>query len=654
MALAAARQMHGEVPSEIEDLEIRKALVITADKAPFLQLSVDPDNGNFKIAGTTHRWAKEWAIHAVGKLGIAESDAPPPIPLEAVRRRLRLQIDNAEHYEAAAKLGLAYGPAFRGVANILVGESEALAELAIPAVIREGLERYGFHPAMLDAGIQILLGLMTADGDSHGAAYLPVRIKKFRLYGDARELKYCRARLIRRGLRSVVANFDLLTSDGGVIAQIEGLRFQKIDFSHSTDLPAYIFEWQLADSQSPHPNWIAAAAPAPSVIAGKITDEVERLTLTTKRREFYGVDRPRLDRLSACYAADALMTFGAGAAPFSLDDLMHRGNVCPEYRQLLRLLVKVCAEDGYLLHAGRRWSVVRDCPIPDAIELWPELSNASGELLPELVLLARCGQKLSEIMRGEANPVQILFSDKGSSVLEHLYESAPSFRVYNLIAAVALREMVAQWPADRPLRILEIGGGTAGLAITILPELADDDRVSYCFSDVSEAFFDRAQARLRRFRCVRYQTLDIDRDPREQDFAPGSFDLIVGSDVLHVASDLRRTLGWLNELLVDDGELLLLEKHAERMADVILAHCPDGVTSLTSNCDRSRRCSNQPAGSKCCGSQVSPIQSLFRMGALCLPTVQPACRNTRSYWRKRLRQPRANSSMAQNTFRETG
>jgi phthiocerol/phenolphthiocerol synthesis type-I polyketide synthase C len=249
--------------------------VISDGKAPFLQFTVDPENGTFKIAGTTDRVEKDWAIHAVGKLGATETDAPAPIVLEQLQRRLRRRIDHRDHYEAAARLGLAYGPAFRGVVQILAGQDEALAEIAVPEVIREGLANYRVHPAMIDACMQTLTGLIEPDVRNDGAAYLPIQLKKFRLCGEASELKYCRAQVVRRGARSIVANFDLLASDGHVIAQIERLRFQKIDFGQS-EVPAYVFEWQLADSQSAHPTRVASSAPAPGVLASKISGEISR------------------------------------------------------------------------------------------------------------------------------------------------------------------------------------------------------------------------------------------------------------------------------------------------------------------------------------------------------------------------------------------
>jgi hypothetical protein len=185
--------------------------VISDGKAPFLQFTVDPENGTFKIAGTTDRVEKDWAIHAVGKLGATETDPPAPIALEQLRRRLRRRIDHQAHYEAAARLGLAYGPAFRGVVQILAGEGEALAEIAVPEVIREDLANYRVHPAMSDACIQLLIGLI--ERGTPAVTARPISRFSSRSSGSAArrsELKYCSARIVRRGARSIVANFDLL------------------------------------------------------------------------------------------------------------------------------------------------------------------------------------------------------------------------------------------------------------------------------------------------------------------------------------------------------------------------------------------------------------------------------------------------------------
>ena len=58
---------------------------------------------------------------------------------------------------------------------------------------------------------------------------------------------------------------------------------------------------------------------------------------------------------------------------------------------------------------------------------------------------------------------------------------------------------------------------------------------------------------------VRYQTLDIERDPSEQGFAPHQFDLVLAANVLHATRDLEQTLRHIRQLLAPGGWLLLLE-----------------------------------------------------------------------------------------------
>jgi len=53
----------------------------------------------------------------------------------------------------------------------------------------------------------------------------------------------------------------------------------------------------------------------------------------------------------------------------------------------------------------------------------------------------------------------------------------------------------------------------------------------YVFTDLSSGFFGLAQDRLRQWGAVDYKVLDVEKDPEEQGFELGSFDLIVASNV---------------------------------------------------------------------------------------------------------------------------
>ena len=79
------------------------------------------------------------------------------------------------------------------------------------------------------------------------------------------------------------------------------------------------------------------------------------------------------------------------------------------------------------------------------------------------------------------------------------------------------------------------------------------------FTDVSPAFTERAAERFQAYPFVRYQLLDIERDPEAQGIALQQFDLILAVNVLHATRSLRDTLRNLQRLLVPGGILAIVE-----------------------------------------------------------------------------------------------
>src|SRR5690606_18105138 len=89
----------------------------------------------------------------------------------------------------------------------------------------------------------------------------------------------------------------------------------------------------------------------------------------------------------------------------------------------------------------------------------------------ELTLTARCGGSLGAVLRGEVDPLQLLFPGGSLADTERLYQHSPAARAYNsLIGEIFARIAPAAAPG-RPLRILEIGAGTGGTTSYILPRL---------------------------------------------------------------------------------------------------------------------------------------------------------------------------------------
>jgi NAD(P)-dependent dehydrogenase (short-subunit alcohol dehydrogenase family)/SAM-dependent methyltransferase len=83
---------------------------------------------------------------------------------------------------------------------------------------------------------------------------------------------------------------------------------------------------------------------------------------------------------------------------------------------------------------------------------------------------------------------------------------------------------------------------------------------SYTFTDISPAFFEKAQEHFSKHedRMI-YKKLDITRSPQEQGFKTHSYDMIVASSVLHATPKLLDTMTNVRSLLKPGGHVVLLE-----------------------------------------------------------------------------------------------
>ncbi|MGD0023031.1 MAG: SDR family NAD(P)-dependent oxidoreductase, partial [Xanthobacteraceae bacterium] len=567
MALAGGCLVHGDTPCDVEDIDIRRPLVLPSSAAPLLQLIINDGDGSFRIASFADSDPDRSTLHVTGRVAPTTARAAPePFAVEAAFRRLTGRMTKAELYQAAAARELNYGPAFRGVESVAFKNDEAIGEIRAAGGIAAELEAYRAHPCLLDSCFQVLIGLLIgAMGRADTATYLPVFIDRVRSYRPLASTAYCHVRLAQKTSQTVRANLRVLDSDGVVLAEIQGFRLQRIDFSRHAAHGLYSYRCEPSSERGMVQN--AEPAPPPSIVAGRVSKQLPHLIAKFDRVAFYKSFQPRFDRLCAIYAARALEQLGARDGGFSAASLTDRGGVKPEYARQLALLIEMAAADGLIASTPAGWLLAPDSVLPEPDPLWRDLLLDGPNLLAELSLLGRCGNHLASILQGEVDALELLFPEKGSASTELFYDTSPMFRAYNHIAQEIVRELVGLWPA-RPLRILEIGGGTGGLTAHILPILPAD-RTDYLFTDVSPFFLGRAQQRFGSYGFMRFATLDIERDPQSQDNLAEGFDLVVAGDVLHATADLKRTLRHVHQLLAPDGRLLLLEKHRERMSDLV-------------------------------------------------------------------------------------
>ncbi|MFT7835752.1 SDR family NAD(P)-dependent oxidoreductase [Saccharothrix sp. BKS2] len=541
MALAAGARVHDDAV-EITGLRIDQALVLPWDEdvTTGLQCSLSEEDGELRIASRAEgtSW---WRVHATGRVRRLWHAPPPALALE---RPGLVDVPVDRHYRRAAEAGLDYGPAFRVLRELRVGPDEVVARYRF-----EGpTAGYEAHPVVLDGALQAgapLLGDDLVDG-----AFLPSAIGAVRRRRAPSRDGFAHVRLRHRDTRYV--RWDLVITDefGVVAVELDDVVLRRFDAVGSDRLERLRTVLRAA----PLAGDGGGPLPGASDVVAAATAEV-----AWARREFERLDDGFLPRLVASFAhraASALRAFVPDGRAFTTADLVAEG-MLPKHVRLVELLLSTAERTGLAERVDRdRWRLSGDDD-PDAL-----LASMAAEHpghLPELVISSHVGGRLADVLGGHVDPAELIFTE-AAQFLEQYYDVAPIYRLFNQLLRAVLREVVADWPADRPLRVLEVGGGTGGATAAVLPCLPPE-RAHYVFTDQSHGFFPRVRKRFEAHDFVRYEALDLDHDPTRQGFAPGSFDVVIASNVLHATADLRRSLHAVADLLTDRGLLLAYEAH---------------------------------------------------------------------------------------------
>ncbi len=311
--------------------------------------------------------------------------------------------------------------------------------------------------------------------------------------------------------------------------------------------------------------WVEPAAWGAVTAAGREQGRLllaERAARAARARET-GKDaeedvEPALDELARGYMLETFLRFGVfaeAAGRLTPEELVARHGILERYTRLMHEWLRSLAEAGHLVADGEGFRAPRALPRADLDGAWERL-RAAGALSGGVGGLVRgSGDRLAEILRGDAEPLEVFFPGGDASAAEEFYESAHGSHD---IAAAVVRAAAGCWPAGRPLRALEIGAGTGGTTTSILPALPREG-VEYTFTDVSRFFTRQAQEKLRYDPRLRFAVLDVETSPQRQGFAPHAYDLVVAANVLHNGRDLARTLDHVASLLAPGGLLVVEE-----------------------------------------------------------------------------------------------
>lgn len=267
-----------------------------------------------------------------------------------------------------------------------------------------------------------------------------------------------------------------------------------------------------------------------------------------------------LESLSLSYIVEALTLLGWNPKPgdrTSVAALTSSLGIVPQHARLFARLIDILTEEGLVRADGGHVVVEKPLSAAPAAQVRAQMLSAYPVSETELAMLGRCGTNLASVLKGTADPLQVLFPGGSFDEAERLYEQSPFARVYNLLVQESVARLLERMPKDKVARVLEIGAGTGGTTSYVVRALSPASE--YVFTDMSSMFLARAEKKFASYPFMRYELLDIEADPCAQGFSPGQFDIIVAANVLHATADLARTLAHARSLLAPGGALILLE-----------------------------------------------------------------------------------------------
>ncbi|PYH28781.1 type I polyketide synthase [Aspergillus neoniger CBS 115656] len=542
----------------IQNIRFESPLIIASDASVEVISSLKPIeladgvmSGWYSFSVSAFDGVK-WTVHCRSCVR-AGSDCPISANSREVSPLPRV-VEPLRWYRTVQRCGLQYGPHFQRLQDISADPIDNAAAATVYQPEMQKGTHYPLHPAVVDQALQ-LIGIAASRGRLHtiSGAFIPAKIERLvvdngtwsRVSFEARTFedkeKGQQAKII--GITEGQAIFSL---EGGVLAGLAGIHWKP-------DINLLLPEKILP----PRPHLGHATHRR---ILGLLS--LIHIRATAERIEHIDSSTGHLLKWKSWILSEAAkIRAGVHANLQPLSSWIEE--VQPETQDILLYAVKdvllpssARINDGSSTTYGglSQWN---DMPPADLLErIYSRLDSIPADL-PGLTII-ECMRAVYEnaanFMSGKCSQLEVLVA---SNRLERFYEDTLS----------------------RETDLTESGAGTGSMSEMALSSLRSPTGAQifsrYVFTDISAGFFATAQEKFKGQANMEYRTLDITRDPTEQGFEEHSFDLIIASNVMHIAPNLHEALLHANKLLAKNGRFLLQEFYSDTpVTDYVVGALP--------------------------------------------------------------------------------
>ena len=215
---------------ELRDVFFLAPLSFESGEKREVRLKLKKDGNAFQF--TVLASGNDWQEFATGQ--IERTASPPPRKQDVAELLARCnmrEIDFSDTKRTQQEKYFDFGPRWRNLKRLHLGEQESVAVLELNPAFASDLEKYVAHPALLDLATGGALYLVQGY-DSESNVYLPVSYSKLRVYKPlpARVFSHIRTRE-PISAKQEVASFDItiLDEQGNVLIEIEEYSVRRVE-----------------------------------------------------------------------------------------------------------------------------------------------------------------------------------------------------------------------------------------------------------------------------------------------------------------------------------------------------------------------------------------------------------------------------------------
>ncbi|RLM00364.1 hypothetical protein CFD26_104016 [Aspergillus turcosus] len=425
-------------------------------------------------------------------------------------------VDVNDFYHSLKRVGYGYSGPFQCITSLS-------RQLDVSSgIITNQASPLQFHPAVLDATLQILLAALSTVRDGQlDNTLIPTGIDRVifnpALYGRdkgpvAGEGLQADAFVNSFGPEGCSGNVQVFTQNGHGIVQMEGVQIAPLGKTNQGRRPFSQVVW---GSLIPDAKRLSYTSSAEAVARTLTIERIVLIYIKLISEQLTTADREGLD--------------------------WHRSRVVAWFDHVLSL-----TRMGKHPICQPEW-------LDSTQEDLDMLMSSLPPNLPAVVMGRVVGSNMLRFLRGETT---ILEETRKDDLLGLFYKHDVETKTANDCLGDVVSQIVFRYPR---MKILEIGAGTGSATRATLERIGRSYH-SYTFTDISVGFFEDARQQFAEHADhFLYQSLDITQDPAQQGFEDASYDLVIASNVLHATPSMQQTLSHVRRLLKPGGYLVLME-----------------------------------------------------------------------------------------------